>query len=485
MKSPMIQPNNRPVCSAMTNSTKSTPTEKTSNDHPQNRPTANKQVKVVGNVMQLTKCGGQLITIDGKQFYRQNSSLRPIRPATNATRVLNVSSPSGQASSVISSTRFPPHVPPPSMLLGQNVQKLKRRRMNSDSTDSSDSDEDGATLLKANIVDGPKRTTRKENKLKEQIEREERTYHTCFYDDLLEDFTVSPGLPDKCPICKHKNKLRKVRVAMPIANELKVDKSQIADGQLFVKTNKLLHKTKKFKVNVPKLSMSHLANLRLMNAPNVMLEATREKDVKKNRVKMFESEEPGTFNKREHPHVDQLTCYKRNPKTIISNRRCIHDIRKNKEENRTQMMIEKSMGLYDASEMAKTDIDVCHMCKAGTTQETKCPTFCDFCFGIFKEFHFSSIAVEERKMDRRKNIEYRMKHISAENRKRKRRAKGERSSSRCPHLELRTFARDDDEEDEEEEINNDEDEEEGASTADNSTKETVNEPPEAETSDEQ
>ena len=171
---------------------------------------------------------------------------------------------------------------------------------------------------------------------------------------------------------------------------------------------------------VPKLSTSHLANLRLLSQPSVMLEATREKDVKKNRVKMFECEEPGTFNKREHPHVDQLTCYKINPRTILSNRRCIHgtfhrrtiqgfkfsvhapvrikqfyvsfgtvphhtvvkrdkriefviessDIRKKKEENRTQMMIEKSMGLYDAAEMAKTDIDVCHMCKAGTTDET-------------------------------------------------------------------------------------------------------------------
>ena len=104
-------------------------------------------------------------------------------------------------------------------------------------------------FVKANIVDGPKRTTRKENKLKEQIAREERTYHTCFYDDLLEDFAVSPGLPDKCPICKHKRKLRKVRVAMPIANELNVDRSKISDEQFTVKTNKLSYTTKKFKVN--------------------------------------------------------------------------------------------------------------------------------------------------------------------------------------------------------------------------------------------
>ena len=156
VKPPMIQSKNRPACSVMKNVTKSTTIDKSLNDRPQNHspnPTTNNQVKVVmGNVLQLTPNGGQLITIDGKQFYRANGNLRPILPVPSGTRVLNVSIPSGQASSVASSAGFPPRVPPASMLIGRNVQKLKRRRMNSDSTDNSDSDEDEATLLKVRYL---------------------------------------------------------------------------------------------------------------------------------------------------------------------------------------------------------------------------------------------------------------------------------------------------------------------------------------------
>lgn len=77
---------------------------------------------------------------------------------------------------------------------------------------------------------------------------------------------------------------------------------------------------------------------------------------------------------------------------------------------------------------------------------SQCDTFCTFCFNSLKELHFTAHCVDLRKDERRKNVDVRLRYISAENRKRKkeRGAKKDRSSSRCPHLIFKTPFTDED-----------------------------------------
>lgn len=62
------------------------------------------------------------------------------------------------------------------------------------------------------------RTTRNQEKIQSKIAREERTMHTCYYDDVFADYIVNRGPADDCPICKYKNRLRVVRVSLNVSN---------------------------------------------------------------------------------------------------------------------------------------------------------------------------------------------------------------------------------------------------------------------------
>ena len=58
--------------------------------------------------------------------------------------------------------------------------------------------------------------------------------HTCYYDDLRGKFASGVGLARKCPICKFKIKLRKVRIALNVVICPKVKNFQI-EGMLYLK----------------------------------------------------------------------------------------------------------------------------------------------------------------------------------------------------------------------------------------------------------
>ena len=60
-------------------------------------------------------------------------------------------------------------------------------------------------------------------------------------------------------------------------------------------------------------------------------------------------------------------------------------------------------------------------------------TFCSFCAEQLKDLYFCQMSIDIRKNERKDNVDYRMKFISKENRKR-RKGKKEKSSNKCPHL---------------------------------------------------
>merc|ERR1712050_205656 len=161
---------------------------------------------------------------------------------------------------------------------------------------------------------------------------------------------------------KYKKRLRKLRINLSVSNTILDENLDISDAKEF--STKKLHKTKYLKLKVPTMSQSNLSSLRMLSGP-VFTENEREHCPKKRNVVLFEVDKKDALelNGRPHEHVSDIEFYKRSTETIMNNRECISAIRKKKNSYRDQMLIEKSVGMYDADQVTQSIETVnCHFC---------------------------------------------------------------------------------------------------------------------------